>query len=167
MKVFLPFLLSVLFFSCTKSNEGVDIRPPVNNTTPITLPVISAPYFILSFNGRPVSFTSVIKQRSLALKYFNVTAENDSLKIELKTTTVNQTGNSTGLILIGFYSWKLYRKNSEGGYTEYTTLDQRLGIFNDNPLTDSVVTGNFSFNAIVAGNTEVNTISTGGFRLIF
>ena len=167
MKTLLPFLFSVIFFSCSKSNEIINAGSPDNNSNPVITSVIPAPYFTLNFNGQPVSFTSVIKQRSLALKYFNVTAENDSLKIELKTTAVSQTGNSVGLILIGFYSWKLYRKNGEGGYTVYPTIDQRLGIFNNNPLTDSVVTGNFSFNTGIPGSTEINTVSNGGFRLLF
>jgi hypothetical protein len=167
MKIFLPFLFSVIIFSCSKTDEIINAGPPENNNTPALPPVIPAPYFILNFNGQPVSFTSIIKQRSLALKYFNVTAENDSLKIELKTTAVNQTGNSVGLILIGFYSWKLYRKSGKGDYTEYPTMDQRLGIFNDNPLTDSIVTGNFSFNTSIPGSTEINTVSNGGFRLLF
>lgn len=167
MKTLLPFLFCFILFSCSKSDEITNASPAANNNIPVITPEVPPSYFTLSFNGQPVSFTSVIKERSKALKYFNVTAENDSLKIELKTTAVNQTGNSIGLILIGFYSWKLSRKSGKGGYTEYPTKDQGLGIFSNNPLTDSIVTGNFSFNTDIPGSTEINTVSNGGFRLVF
>lgn len=165
MKLLIP-LLALIVFSCSKSSE-VTITSPPQPPAPPVIPSAPSPYFRMNLNGQPISFPSVIKQRSLSSKYFNVTAENDSIKVELKTTAVTQTGNSTGLILIGFYSWKLYRKNIEGVSLLYPTIYQQLGIFNNNPLTDSVVTGNFSFKTSIPGETGINVISGGEFRLVF
>ena len=167
MKLFLLFLLFLVFFSCSKSDELTGATHPVTNNTPLTPAASIIPYYRFNLNGQSISFTSVIKERSLALKYLNVTAENDSVKVQLRVTAVNQTGNSTGLILIGFYDLKLYKRDSEGGYSSFPTIYQQLGIFDNNPLTDSVVTGNFSFNTSIPGSTGINAVSNGEFRLVF
>lgn len=167
MKLFLLILLSFVFFSCSKPDELNSVAPPVTNNTSVTPSVPVTPYYRFSLNGQPISFTSVWKERSRALKYLNVTAENDSIKVQLRLTAVNQTGNSTGLILIGSYDLKFYKKDSEGGFKSFPTIYQQLGIFDNNPLTDSVVTGNFSFNTSIPGSIGINAVSNGEFRLVF
>lgn len=167
MKQFYILFVSILIISCSKNNDLTDLRQlTTNNNSPSPSPV--APAFVtMNLNGQDINFSSITKERNLALRYFNFSAENDSIKIELKINSINQTGNSTGLILVGLYKWKLYRKHLEGGDEEYPAIYQWLGVYSDKPLTDSIVAGEFSFQTNIPGRTEINKITNGKFRLIF
>jgi hypothetical protein len=166
MKIILPslFFSSVLFFSCNKQNDLVAAAQPVvvNNPASSQASVVN-----MKLNGQTVSFPVITKSRSLANGDMGFTAENDSLKLELKINSILQTGNSTGLVLIGLYSWKLYRKLSESSYEELVTTDKWLGIYNDKPLTDAIVTGEFYFKATDPAASNTNYITGGNFRLVF
>jgi hypothetical protein len=165
MKTILLFLSLILVISCTKSKDMISPEPPVINN-PQPAPALSS-FVSMNLNGETINFTSVVKERSRGLKYLNFLASNDSLKIELKTSSINQTGNSTGLILVVLYQWKFYKKNPENSYQSYPVIEQWLGLYSDNPLTDSIVVGNFYFKTNIPGSTAINSISNGSFRLVF
>jgi hypothetical protein len=166
MKILLPSLLlsSLLALSCSKQKDFVLPPQPnvVNNQASSPASVVS-----LKLNGHAVSFPSITISRSVANGDLGFIAENDSVKLELKINSILQTSNSTGLVLIGLYSWKLYRKLPENTYEELVTTDKWLGIYSNRPLTDNVVTGEFKFIAVAPQEITANLITEGKFKLVF
>jgi hypothetical protein len=164
-KLYFLSILSALSLACNKSDIIEGISYSNNNSTPVH--IVPASSVSMKLNDQEISFTKITKERSRTGKYFRFSAENDSLKIELKIKSINQTGNTTGLILVGEFGWKLFYKNPEGGYAEHITTDQWLGLYSDMPLTAETVSGEFWFKAQVPGTSALNVITAGKFRLLF
>lgn len=128
--------------SCTKEKEiphtiTISPVPPV-----VTEPPVFYSQFNVSLSESPVTIHSVINTRGGG--NMDITGFNDNAKVDIRIRRITQTGNSSGLILIGFYDVVYAEKNKEGGWREYYSKDERLGIYNDRPLTDSIVSGYFS-----------------------
>ena len=144
MKLLYLHLLTITLFtiSCSKDKE---IFPPIviNPSQPV---ISQPPVFTSQFNavldGSSVSIHSILNTRGNGS--MDITGMNGKEKIVVQVRRITQTGHNTGLILIGFYNIIYSAAGKEGGWVTYYSKDERLGIYNNTPLTDSIVSGYFS-----------------------
>jgi hypothetical protein len=156
----LPFLLA----ACSRS--GFELPQPGSPAQPVIINTAATTYFRFKINGQWYAADSIVKTRSTGGKTLDIKAKAGEWNIHIPVQHILQTGNATGLILVGSYSLFLEKKRGEV-QEPYTTLSKTLLIYNDNPLTDSVVTGRFYFDAVPATGGETLKVTDGDFRLRF
>lgn len=162
MKYFYLFAAAALFVSCKKERTavaGTPVVPPVVNP-----PATPVSFVSCSINGRYFYQTEVQKTRGGGAIRFE--AVFNTQKVEIVVERITQTGNNTGIVLIGFYKINYY-VHSDGGWALYETRKELLAIYNNLPLTDKTVTGTFSAEASTDGFKTGIPITNGSFQLSF
>jgi hypothetical protein len=140
-KIFTALLISALL-SCSKEKE-VFLPITINPTVPvITQPPVFNSSFNAVINSEAMGINSILNTRGAG--NMDISGMTNNARVDIRVRRITQTGNSTGIVLIGFYDVVYAEKNKEGGWVEYFSKDERLGIYNNMPLTDSIVSGYFA-----------------------
>jgi hypothetical protein len=156
----------ILFISCRKEDTVLPVatvNPPPAVQSP---PPFQSSFSYITDNSFFIA-SGIELYRSASQGKITIAGIKDSAKVEIVVEKIYQSGNNTGVILISFYDVNYYEKTAETGYTKFKSRNERLGIYNDRPLTDSIVSGTFSAEVSADDFVTVKKISGGNFVVRF